>query len=128
MLLSQQELTGWCFGFIRLKNMRLKTWSGPPGIAPDPGTSTGMTLVGRARIPLPEVSVEKGGRYGLIRREVKDTKLRAHLIFNDRQSTGFEFVLRDENGMFIITGSDWHPGLRRPKFAKAVAYGTLCSG
>ncbi|KAF2302151.1 hypothetical protein GH714_033020 [Hevea brasiliensis] len=37
------------------------------------------------------------------------------------QSTGFGFVLRDENGMFVIAGSGWHPGLRPPKFAEAVA-------
>ncbi|KAF2295892.1 hypothetical protein GH714_034941 [Hevea brasiliensis] len=41
-------------------------------------------------------------------------------VFDDRQSTGFGFVLRDENGMFVITGSGWHPGLRPLKFAEAI--------
>ncbi|OAY31455.1 hypothetical protein MANES_14G113400v8 [Manihot esculenta] len=63
------------FRFLFVEVLR----AGPPGFAPDPGTSTGMTLVGRVRIPLPKVSEQKGGRYGLVRLEGDGYRAEGHI-------------------------------------------------
>lgn len=64
-------------GFLSLEIMRVNSKS-------DPGTSTGLRTVGRAKIPLPkEVSTKNAGRFGLVRFD-EDTGIKAegHIILS----------------------------------------------
>ncbi|CAK7338141.1 unnamed protein product [Dovyalis caffra] len=48
----------------------------------NPGTSDGMSLVGRVQIPLPKLSSKTGGRYGLVRLQEDGYKAEGHIILS----------------------------------------------
>ncbi|KAL5801316.1 hypothetical protein ACOSQ3_032948 [Xanthoceras sorbifolium] len=62
------------YAFINVEVMRLHSKS-------DPGSSDGITVVGRARIPLPSmVSTRKEGRFGLVRQGDNGFKAEGHIV------------------------------------------------
>lgn len=48
----------------------------------NPGTSNGMSLVGRAQIPLPNLSSKTDGRYGLVRPKDDEYKAEGHITLS----------------------------------------------
>lgn len=48
----------------------------------NPGTSNGIALVGRAKIPLPKLLNKKDGRFGLVRLDGAGHKANGHIILS----------------------------------------------
>ncbi|CAI0427611.1 unnamed protein product [Linum tenue] len=61
---------------------------------PDPGTSHGRAVVGRAKVGLPKLGEEKGGRFGLVRACGGECKAEGFVFLNmklvKRQKRGFD--------------------------------------
>ncbi|XP_027368509.1 uncharacterized protein LOC113874487 [Abrus precatorius] len=64
------------YTFLYLEVLRLNSVT-------DPGTSNGVVVVGRAKIPLPKnVNCKKSGRFGLVRVESGRCKAEGHIILS----------------------------------------------
>ncbi|CAL1358662.1 unnamed protein product [Linum trigynum] len=55
---------------------------GRPESVPDPGTSRGNAVVGRAKVRVPKLGEEKGGRFGLVRAERGECSAEGFVFLN----------------------------------------------